>query len=198
MQNHWDERYSSPEYIYGTEPNRFLKEQLKGIEAGKILFPAEGEGRNAVFAATLGWQTDAFDQSIEGQKKALQLAKQKGVSIQYSIQSLEDWNPESGIFDCIVLIFVHMPEELRKKVHTAAIRALKSGGSLILEAFTAEQLKNTSGGPKTTDLLFTKEMLETDFMNLKVIELKETKRTLDEGRLHQGVADVIQFIGTKP
>ena len=197
MQNHWDERYSGEEYIYGTEPNGFLKEQLPKLKPGRILFPAEGEGRNAVYAATLGWKTDAFDQSVEGQKKALQLAKNKGVSIDYEILALENWNPEPDQYDCIALIFVHLPDGLRQQVHRAAIKALQPGGTLILHAFTINQLPRTSGGPKTAELLFSKELLEQDFKNIDLIELKETQVELEEGQLHQGLADVVQLIGRK-
>ncbi len=197
MINHWDERYSAPEYIYGTEPNSFVKEKLGSLKPGKILFPAEGEGRNAVFAASLGWETHAFDLSTEGQKKALKLAAQKGVEVNYFIQSLADWNPEPDQYDCIVLVFVHMPDGLRQKVHQSVIKALKPGGKLILQAFTINQLPRPSGGPKTNELLFTYEQIEKDFKKLGSIELTETQVILDEGPLHQGLADVIQLLGRK-
>lgn len=197
MQNQWDDRYSSHEYVYGTEPNAFLKQQLASLKPGRILFPAEGEGRNAVFAAFLGWQTDAFDQSLAGMKKALQLAEKQCVSINYAIQSLENWNPEPDQYDCVALLFVHLPDGLRQKVHQAAIKALKPGGFLILQAFTLKQLPNTSGGPKTAELLFTKEQIESDFKKLTEINLAETQSLLNEGPLHQGLADVIQLTATK-
>jgi len=198
MQNQWDERYARQEYIYGTEPNKFLKEKLATLKPGRILFPAEGEGRNAVYAATLDWNTDAFDQSIEGQKKAFQLANQKKVSINYSIQSLNEWSPEPDQYDCIALIFVHLPEGLRKQVHKAAIEALKPGGILLLEGFTINQLPRSSGGPKNIELLFTAEQIKNDFADLPDIVIAETQIILDEGPLHQGLADVIQLTCHKP
>jgi SAM-dependent methyltransferase len=198
MKNEWDERYARQEYIYGTEPNKFLKEQLSLLKPGRILFPAEGEGRNAVFAASIGWETDAFDQSVEGQRKAIKLATHKGVSIEYYIQSLNDWNPEPDQYDCIALIFVHLPEGLRQQVHNAVIRSLKPGGTLLLEAFTLNQLPRTSGGPKTAELLFTRELIVSDFKELIFTEFAETQTTLDEGPLHQGLADVIQLTALKP
>lgn len=198
MKNEWDERYARQEYIYGTEPNKFLKEQLSLLKPGRILFPAEGEGRNAVFAASIGWETDAFDQSVEGQKKAVKLATHKGVSIDYYIQSLNDWNPEPDQYDCIALIFVHLPEGLRQQVHNAVIRSLKPGGTLLLEAFTLNQLPRTSGGPKTAELLFTRELIVSDFKELIFTEFAESQTTLNEGPLHQGLADVIQLTALKP
>src|ERR1035438_2511533 len=52
----WDERFSSEEYVYGTEPNVFLKEQLSKLSPGRLLMLGEGEGRNAVYAAKMNWQ----------------------------------------------------------------------------------------------------------------------------------------------
>lgn len=197
MQNQWDQRYAAQEYVYGTEPNNFLKEKLTLLKPGRILFPAEGEGRNAVYAASLGWQTDAFDLSVEGQKKALLLADTKGVTINYTIESLDNWHPVADQYDCITLIFVHLPDGLRQQVHHAVIRALKPGGILILEAFTLKQLSLTSGGPKTADMLYTSEMLQDDFKLLSSVETYETLVTLDEGPLHQGLAEVVRLSGFK-
>jgi SAM-dependent methyltransferase len=198
MQNQWDERYARQEYIYGTNPNSFLKEKLALLKPGRIIFPADGEGRNAVYAATLGWETEASDQSTEGQKKAVQLANQKGVSIHYFIQPLDQWNPEPNQYDCIALIFVHLPEALRKRVHQSAIKALKPGGTLILEAFTINQLTRNSGGPRNPELLFTADQIKADFINLSEVEIQEAQVILDEGPLHQGLADVIQLTWHKP
>jgi hypothetical protein len=73
----WNQRYGNAEYVYGEDPNKFLASQIKVLKPGKIIFPCEGEGRNAVFAAFLGWQVAAFDGSAVGQFKALQLAAKK-------------------------------------------------------------------------------------------------------------------------
>lgn len=105
----WNERYSKEEYAYGEEPNEYLQTQLQKLSPGKILFPAEGEGRNAVFAAKLGWQVSAFDISMEGQKKAIRLAEKNHVVIDYKVGSLDSMNYNDEEFDAIALIFAHFP-----------------------------------------------------------------------------------------
>lgn len=194
----WNARYVSEEYIYGIEPNAYLKEILPKHKPGKILFPAEGEGRNAVFAAGLGWQVEAFDQSEEGRRKAFQLAKEKGVIIQYHLASLEVWEPVPEAFDCVCLVFVHLVPGLRELVHQKVISALKPGGILIFEAFTKNQMPRTSGGPKNFDLLFNPEDIKSDFSIMEIIDFHETQVILDEGPLHQGLADVVRFTAKKP
>lgn len=47
----WDNRYSVNEYVYGEQPNSYLKKQLVTHPVGSILFVGEGEGRNGVYAA---------------------------------------------------------------------------------------------------------------------------------------------------
>ena len=118
MNNFWNERYKADDYAYGIEPNKFLKNQLKNITPGNILFPAEGEGRNAVYAATIGWQVTAFDPSIEGKRKAELLAMKKGVSIDYRIEDYEFVEFPVESFDCIALIFAHMNPVKRGRIIT--------------------------------------------------------------------------------
>ena len=197
MKDFWNERFGSEDYAYGTEPNEFYKEQLNQITPGKILFPAEGEGRNAVYAATKGWQVTAFDPSIEGKRKAEQLAKKNQVSINYLIDNYDfvDFPKES--FDCVVLIFAHMHPMKRKEYHQKLISFLKPGGILILEGFSKKQIKNNTGGPRDIDMLFSKNELESDFNSFSELVLTETDTILNEGPFHQGTASVIRVLGTK-
>jgi hypothetical protein len=104
MKAFWDERYAAKEYAYGTTPNLFFKEKIEKIEKrGLALFPAEGEGRNAVYAAQLGWKVEAFDISDSGQRKALALAKEKEVEIEYSVVSPGIPDLPKSKYDLIVL-----------------------------------------------------------------------------------------------
>jgi len=198
MKEHWNERYSATEYIYGTNPNAWVTEKLALLEPGSILFPAEGEGRNAVYAATQGWNVSAFDQSEEGQKKALKLAIEKGVSIKFTLDDLLLFNPGPEQFNAIVMIFVHMPVEIRQPVHHKLLSYLKPGGHVILEAFTKKQIQNTTGGPRTEFLLYERDYLLDDFKDIEILELIETTTILDEGPLHQGEAFVIRMFAQKP
>jgi len=194
----WDARYQALEYMYGKEPNEFLRAELPLLPTGTILFPAEGEGRNAVFAASLGWETDAFDQSETGREKAMSLAREKGVHINYWLSNIEDW-PESGKpYDCIALIYMHLPPETRSLAHQMAIRSLKPGGILIFEAFSKSQMPRTSGGPKNIDLLYNLEDLQADFNGMEFITFAGQQTILDEGPLHQGLADIIRIVARKP
>ena len=197
MNEIWNNRYSSHEYIYGKEPNQFLKAELDKIKPGKILFMGEGEGRNAVYAATLGWDVEAVDYSEAGKEKAEKLAIEKKVIINYRVEDLAKFVPKQNYYDAVVLIYLHLEEELRERVSKIAIDATKQDGKIILEAFERDQINNSSGGPKNAELLYLLQDVVEDFIDLDFEKLSKDNIVLNEGEGHQGKAVVIRFVGVK-
>jgi len=197
MIDFWNERYSQIDYVYGTRPNAFFKQEIEKLPPGNILLPAEGEGRNAVFAAHLGWQVDAYDQTEVGQDKALQLAKNVGVSINYKISGHQEINLPKDHYDMCALIFAHTSPDARKGLHQKVIASLKPGGIILLEAFDKSQLGNESGGPQQLDMLLSLEELETDFASLDIQLLEQKRIIIDEGIYHRGQAEVVRLIAKK-
>ena len=198
----WDERYSETEFAYGEHPNAYLQEQLVKLEPGKILFPAEGEGRNAVFAAKHGWQVSAFDISVEGQKKAQQLAEKNQVVLNYQIGELQTLGYKAEEFNAIALIYAHFPANIKSAMHKMLDRYLCAGGIVVFEAFSKNHLAYLSrnpkvGGPKDVESLFSIDEIKADFINYDIIELSETEVTLNEGIYHNGLGSVIRFVGRK-
>lgn len=198
----WNDRYSTDEFAYGEHPNNYLKEQLEKLNTGTILFPAEGEGRNAVFAAKLGWRVSAFDISIEGKNKALRLAKANDVSIDYQVGELQTLNYTSEQFDAIALIYAHFPGNIKSLYHKTLSSYLRKGGLLIFEAFSKKHIEYNSknekiGGPKELDMLFSIDEIKADFPDYDIIELTEKEIELNEGLFHNGKGSVIRFVGQK-
>jgi 2-polyprenyl-3-methyl-5-hydroxy-6-metoxy-1,4-benzoquinol methylase len=196
----WDERYSSNDYIYGKEPNDFLKQTVDLIKAGeKVLCIAEGEGRNAVFVASSisSAQVTAMDASRSGLNKAQKLAKERKVSIDIVHQDLADFSFGLLQWDVIVSIWCHLPSALRKKVHRQIVNALKPNGRFILEAYTPNQLKYETGGPRSPDLLMQLEDLKQELTGLDFIIAHECERIIHEGSGHNGLSAVVQIIGIK-
>ena len=197
MNEFWNQRFSTTEYAYGENPNTFIAEELRNLKPGKILFPAEGEGRNAVFAAKLGFDVTAFDPSSEGKKKAEMLAAREKVDINYRLMGYENMDFPKESFDCIVLVFAHMPGSMRNLVHHKLVAYLKPGGTLILEGFSKEQITKNTGGPKSLDFLFAEQELRMDFSEFEHLKVEEADVVLDEGPFHQGMASVIRVVGVK-
>jgi SAM-dependent methyltransferase len=198
----WNQRYQEKEFAYGLEANEFLKEELIKLKPGKILFVAEGEGRNAVFAAEHGWEVFAFDQSEEGRRKALQLAKERKVELDYVVGDALELAWPRNSFDAVVLIYSHMPPEVRKNFHGKIQEILKTNGFVIMEGFSLNNLdyvaKNPKvGGPKSPEFLFSETMVETEFPGIEILHLEEKVVELREGNYHNGTGSVIRFIGKK-
>lgn len=198
----WNDRYSKEEFAYGEEPNNYLKEQLTKLPVGKILFPAEGEGRNAVFAAKIGWIVSAFDISNEGKSKAIKLAEKNHVTIDYKVGELETLDFESEQFDAIALIYAHFPANIKSLYHKTFDRFLKNEGIIIFESFSKKHIDYVTanekvGGPKDIDSLFSIDEIKADFPNYEFIELEEKEIELNEGLFHNGTGSVIRFIGRK-
>ena len=198
MNNFWNERYAEKEYAYGIHPNQFLVDSIFNLpKYGKILFPAEGEGRNAVFAAKNGLEVTAFDLSSEGKKKADELASDNDVKIDYRVGMLEDLNFEPNSFDGVVLSYAHFPKAIRKAMHQQILRLVKPNGIIVFEAFSKEQLDYPSGGPKDVAMLFSEEEVKEEFENVDFDFIKTEIIELNEGAYHQGKGSVVRFIGKK-
>lgn len=198
----WNDRYSIDQFAYGIQPNNYLKEQLEKLNVGTILFPAEGEGRNAVFAAKLGWRVSAFDISIEGKNKAIRLAEANNVTIEYQIGELQTLNYKTEQFDAIALIYAHFPADIKSLYHKTLDKYLRKNGFIIFEAFSKRHIdylarNENVGGPKDIAMLFSIDELKSDFFNYEIIELEEKVIELNEGLFHNGKGSVIRFVGRK-
>tara|TARA_R110002050_G_scaffold300586_1_gene470633 strand:+ start:5390 stop:5989 length:600 start_codon:yes stop_codon:yes gene_type:complete len=198
MKEFWDKRYANKEMAYGEDANLFFAQQLSKLKARKILLPAEGEGRNAIHSAKLGWQVSAFDISKEGKQKAEQLAQRTGVTIDYTVGGLEEISYQKESFDAIALIYAHFPAPAKSKYHKILASYLKKGGTLILEGFSKKQIETPeSGGPKKAEMLFSVKEIKQDFDDFEIMELSEREIVLNEGLYHKGKGSVIRFVGKK-
>ena len=192
----WDKRYAAPGFAYGTTPSRWLEARASDIRpGGRVLSLGEGEGRNAVWLAEQGFTVDAVDGSAVGLEKAQELAARRGVRIRTQVADLATYHPESGAYDALVLVFVHLPPNIRSLVHAAGARALRPGGVLIIEAFTHLQLGRPSGGPRQADLLYEVATVRSDFPGVDWLVLEEAEVELDEGPFHRGTAAIVRGVG---
>ena len=196
--NPWDERYSTPDYAYGTQPNDFLAEQFACIPAGgRVLCLADGEGRNGVFLARQGYEVTSVDLSRVGLEKAAKLAQKHGVSLQPVHADLAQYSLGTEQWDGIVSIFCHLPSTIRQRLYPQIPTSLKAGGVFVLEAYTPAQLAYSTGGPKDADMLMNTQKLQTELPGLHFSLLREVQRNIVEGSLHTGLACVVQAIARR-
>ena len=202
MKAFWDQRYSQESYAYGETPNEYFKQTINGLTPGKILMPADGEGRNGVYAATLGWQVDAFDISTEGKRKAEALAGKQNVKINYLIADCHTMPYAKDTFDAIGFIYAHLPADMMSACHRQLMEYLKPGGVVIFEGYSKKHIayqhtNPSAGGPREVAMLFDIQQIRADFSNLDFSYLNEEEIDLQEGEFHAGKAMVIRFFGKK-
>jgi len=194
----WDERYGRDEFFYGTEPNEFLRAQAHRIpQGGTVLCLAEGEGRNAVYLAGLGFQVTGVDGSAVGIAKLRKLAAEKGVAVTAIVGDLAAFAIAPQAWDAIVSIWCHLPEPLRRQVYRACVAGLKPGGVFLLEAYHPRQLAFKTGGPPTADLMPTLDALRSELAGLELLEARELERVVQEGQGHHGRSAVVQVVAMK-
>lgn len=194
----WDTRYAEDGFAYGTEPNAYLVSHAKQFTKGtKILVIGDGEGRNGVWLAEQGCDVTSVDSSKVGVEKAQELAEKKGVPLNAVVADLTEWSWPEAEYDYVVIIYVHFPPNIRAALHNKVISSLKTGGQLIMESFTPDQLNYSSGGPPVHEMLYTPDMMRDDFKLLDIQELDELVTPLNEGKYHCGDGAVMRLIATK-
>lgn len=194
----WDERYSTDEYVYGKEPNDFVREQATTIPPeARVLCLAEGEGRNAVFLAGLSHRVVAVDQSKVGLEKARKLAAERQVTVETVVGDLAELRIEPGGWDAIVSVWCHVPTDVRRDLHRRVVEGLRPGGVLILEAYTPRQLGYGTGGPPDPDRLMTLAGLREELEGLALEVAEETEREIHEGAKHDGLSHVVRIVARR-
>lgn len=193
----WNERYAQTGFIYGTEPNEFLASVADRIPAGPVLTLAEGEGRNGLFLASLGYEVTAVDQSEVGLAKACRLAEERGLKIATQQADLAEYVIEPGAWAGIVSIFCHLPKSIRVPLHAAVVQGLQPGGVFILEAYTPKQLGRGTGGPQSIELLASLDDLKRELAGLEFLRAQELEREVREGQYHTGLASVVQIVARR-
>lgn len=195
----WNDRYAGEAYAYGETPNVFFAGTLPALgPPGRLLLPAEGEGRNAVHAARGGWAVTAYDPSEVGRDKALRLAARHGVSIDYQVADHEGAVLEPEAFRAVAFVFAHAPPPVRRFAHRRAVDALAPGGHVLVEAYGKDQLRHGTGGPPNEALLFSADDLREDFAALEILRLEEVETEIREGAYHDGLAAVVRLVARKP
>ena len=193
----WDERYAVDEFVYGKEPNTFLAEHYLKLPKGKVLSLAEGEGRNAVFLASQGYEVTAVDSSKVGLEKGRLLAEEMGVHVEWIHADLNDFDLGTQQWNGIVSIFCPLPSSIRQKLYQNLPQALKPGGVFVLEAYTPAQVGRGTGGGNSQDVMQTVISLIAELPGLTFNHLQELEREVVEGIYHTGKGCVVQAIAQK-
>lgn len=195
----WNQRFSSKEYLFGTEPNAFLASVQHLLQSGQsVIAVADGEGRNGVWMAKLGLDVLSVDFSGVALEKARLLAVENGVKLRTEMADLFSWDWGQERFDIVVAIFIQFaaPHE-RTILFSQMKKCLKPSGHLILQGYRPEQLEYKTGGPPQAENMYTTEMLREHFSDMTILHLCGHDDLITEGTAHQGMSALIDMIARK-
>ncbi len=195
----WNKRFAADGYLFGTEPNAWLREHAQAWSAGqRVLCVADGEGRNSVWLAQRGLQVDAFDIAEVGVTKARRLAAEQGVTVNFQVADCDGFAWPEATYDGVAAIFIQFAEPaLRERIFTHLQRCLKPGGTLLLQGYTPKQLECRTGGPPVLSHLYTEGMLREAFAAMDIVELRDYEADVAEGSGHLGRSALIGMVARR-
>ncbi len=195
----WEERYATPDYLFGKEPAIFITEKAEYLKSGQsALVVADGEGRNSVFMAEQGLVVTAMDGATNAVEKAKALAQERGVTVDFQVADIMTWDWDAVQYDLVVAIFIQFSgPDARAEVFEGLKRSLKPGGVLLLHGYTPEQIDLGTGGPPFVENMYTEELLRQSFADLDILELNAYHREVQEGRGHSGMSALIDLVARK-
>jgi cyclopropane fatty-acyl-phospholipid synthase-like methyltransferase len=195
----WEQRFDNDSYIFGEEPNEYLRSQLKLLKPGNVLSIADGEGRNSVWLAKKDFEVDAFDFSSNAIRKAQRLADANNVIVNFHNIDWQSFNWKKNHYDNIVGIFFQFagPED-RMKIFNHIDASLKPGGVVVLQGYSTAQMKFNTGGPGKLEHLYDEKILVTAFKHYELLDIRTYESEIHEGTSHKGMSGLIGFVAKKP
>jgi SAM-dependent methyltransferase len=196
----WNKRFESEDYIFGREPNDYLRSHAAQLApGGRVLSVADGEGRNSVWLALQGMHVDAFDIAEVGVAKARKLAAEAHVTVTFTVADCDSFAWPIDTYDTVAAIFVQFADPpMRDRLFAHMVSSLKRGGLILVQGYTPKQLEYKTGGPPLLSHLYTAEMLRSAFATLEILELREYEAEMAEGSRHHGRSALIGLLARKP
>jgi SAM-dependent methyltransferase len=185
----WDRRYAVAELVWTAEPNRFAVAELQDLPPGRALDVAAGEGRNAVWLASQGWQVTAVDFSAAGLDKGRRLAQARGVAIDWVRADV--YQPEAGSFQLVLIAYLQLHEPELAGVLHRAVTALAPGGTLLVVGHDVTNLTEGTGGPPDPAVLYTPESITRSLGGLTVVRAERVRRPVATADGHGEAVDTL-------
>jgi ubiquinone/menaquinone biosynthesis C-methylase UbiE len=187
----WDKRYAAAELIWTAEPNRFLVAEVHGSAPGRALDLACGEGPNAVWLATEGWEVTGVDFSGTGLDKAHHLAQQRHVTVEWILADVTTYQPPPSGFDLVAILYLQLPAEPLAAALANATRALAPGGTLLVVGHDTTNLTHGHGGPQDAAVLYSPDDIVTNLDGLVIDKAERVRRPV---QTDQGTVDAIDAL----
>jgi SAM-dependent methyltransferase len=170
----WDRRYAEADLVWSADPNQFVAAELADLPPGTAVDLAAGEGRNALWLASLGWRVTAVDFSAVALDKGRQIAEARGLDIEWVHADLTDYAPPAA--DLVLIAYLQVPPALWEPVLARAVAAVAPGGTLLLVGHDATNLTEGTGGPQDLERLWSVDSIVAALGDLRVRRAERVRR----------------------
>lgn len=176
----WDERYSGQELVWSVTPNQFVAAELADLTPRRAVDLAAGEGRNALWLASRGWDVTAVDFSRVALEKGRRLAGDTPVD--WVCADATTWSADAA-YDLVVVAYLQLPADQRRAAVRAGFAALRPGGTFFLVAHDSTNLLEGTGGPQDPAVLMTAEDVLEDLADeaFEVVRAERVPRRVEDG-----------------
>lgn len=164
----WDERHAAQDPIESAEPDPTLIDEIGSLPPGRALDLGAGDGRNAVWLASRGWDVTAVDFSQVALDRGRARADAAGVHVEWELADLLEWTPGRRSYDLVTLLFIHLPRDERRDVYARAAAAVAPGGTLLVVGHDRTNIAHGVGGPQDPDVLITPGEVAADLAGFRV------------------------------
>ncbi|MCU1658367.1 MAG: Methyltransferase type 12 [Pseudonocardiales bacterium] len=178
----WDERYRTAELMWGVRPNRWVEQEVAGLPPGRALDLACGEGRNALWLASLGWQVIAVDFSAVALDKGrtLEGSADSHPPVEWVVGDATAYRPAHRV-DLALVCYLQLVADERRRAIRGAADALAAGGTLLVVGHDTSNIAEGTGGPPDPRVLFTAAdiVADLDGTGLSVERAEAVRRPVD-------------------
>jgi SAM-dependent methyltransferase len=174
----WDARYAWVDDVWN-EANRFLVAEVAELQPGRALDLACGQGRNAIWLATRGWEVTGVDFSEVAVAKALARAERDALPATFVCADLLDYEPNAAAYDLVLLLYLHVPAIERRHILAKAASAVSPGGTFILVGHGVANIADCVGGPSDASLLYTADQIARELPELEIEKAERVLRDVD-------------------
>ena len=183
----WDERYAASEMVWSREPNQFVAAELAELPPGRAVDLAAGEGRNAIWLASLGWSATAVDFSQVALDTGERLARSAGLDVTWVRADATTWRPPEPV-DLVVIAYLQVPADARRRAVRGAVESLAAGGTLLVVAHDSTNLTEGTGGPQDPAVLMTADDVVDDLagLDVEVLRAERVAREVTSADEHGG------------
>ena len=175
----WDRKYAGVENLWAVRPNRFLVAEVADLPPGRALDLACGEGQNAIWLATLGWEVTGVDYSEVAIAKARARAERDRVDVTFACADLVEYEPSTAAYDLVLVLYLHIPRAQRGSVHAKAAAAVAPCGTFLLLGHDRANAVDGVGGPSDPDILYTADEIAAELPGLEIEKAGTFLRDVD-------------------